>query len=568
MTSVTADSSLLYDALASPRNDRTVVVAFVASLFLHAAAITLLPGMRAPQPLPKVITVELERTPPPDVPKKIPQQKPAPKLPKPKVEESFERQELPATPTPTAVPQPTRVDPRTDVAVAPRPEPVIERKPQLVEPAPVMRAEPRPLPEVQPMPQPRVDRARVVPEPQRPEPLVERRVEVRPEPELQTRVEPRLQAIEPRVAPRPEQRVEPVATPRAEPVLQPQRQQLTAAAVPPRLDAAPTPKMDAPMSVARIERQPEVKPEPRNEPAIPSPQRPVAEPARPPEQAAPRPDLLTERRPQPVAPAQREIRPEATQPPAPVTRAQARQELSRNDIAPVLAAPQLVPQPNVERRVEPRLVAPAEPAPLTRAQPRQEVSRNDIAPVLTAPQLVPQANAERRIEPRLTAPSEPAPEVRRQTKPTVEARATTTLQGAPAAVAPPEQPRPLTAPKISAPVVAAAMPAAPKRNKADEEEAIRRYASEVSRAIERAVSERDYPRLARDRRWQGTAHLVLRIHADGKLGEVKVATSSGYDILDQRALDIISKLKLPIVPAEVQTRAFSVRVPVSFMLRD
>jgi TonB family C-terminal domain len=82
------------------------------------------------------------------------------------------------------------------------------------------------------------------------------------------------------------------------------------------------------------------------------------------------------------------------------------------------------------------------------------------------------------------------------------------------------------------------------------------------------VSERDYPRLARDRRWQGTTQLVLRIRADGSLGEVIVATSSGYEILDERALEVVNQIKLPAVPLEIQSRAFAVRIPVRFDLKE
>jgi protein TonB len=105
------------------------------------------------------------------------------------------------------------------------------------------------------------------------------------------------------------------------------------------------------------------------------------------------------------------------------------------------------------------------------------------------------------------------------------------------------------------------------RNKADEEKAIQRFAFDISRQIGRGVSDRDYPRVARERRWQGTTQLVLRIHADGKLEDVKVATSSGYDVLDARAVELVKRLRLPAVPAEIE-HAFAVRIPVQFSLRE
>jgi len=45
----------------------------------------------------------------------------------------------------------------------------------------------------------------------------------------------------------------------------------------------------------------------------------------------------------------------------------------------------------------------------------------------------------------------------------------------------------------------------------------------------------DYPLVARQQGWEGTVTLQLELLADGKVGEVKVATSSGHDVLDTAA---------------------------------
>jgi protein TonB len=512
VSTITADSSDLYDALAPRRNGHTVMLALAVSVVVHAAAITFLPGMRTPQPRIDVITVELEHKPPPETPKKIAPPRPLPK-PRP-IEKPFERQEVQAIPTPTVVPQPQQIDPRKDVALEPRPEPRIERGLQPPEPVTVARTEPRLLPEAQPVPQqPRIERERIVTEPPRPEPVGERRADVRPEPRLEPRVEPRLQAIDPHPTAKPEQRVEPVATPRAEPVLQPQRQQVTAAPVSPRLDDAPVIKSDVPPTVARLERQSEVKAVPRVEPVLAAPPRPVAEPARP-EQTAPRVEPLAERKPQPVVAPRREIRPDA----------------------PAVEMPRAQPQP-------------------------QEAVRNDIVAAVPTIQAAPQQIVERNA-PQLAAPAGRPPEIRQPVKPepVIEARA-------PQLAAPKERPPEVRQPVKQEPIIEArAQPPAPKRNVAEERAAIERFAREISKQFD--VSERDYPRLARDRRWQGTTQLLLNIKSDGKLGEVSVATSSGYDILDRRALELLNKVKLPALPPEIQSRAFAVRVPVRFALRD
>jgi TonB family protein len=506
MSTVTADAGLVYESLTVPRRgDRALWLAFAISLLLHAAAVALLPGLRVPEPRQNVLTIELQPAPRPEVERRAaPRKEPARPLEKP-----FERQELEATAAPAPLPEPIKIDPRTDVVAATRRvEPSIGRRPNVAEPVPVMRAEPRPLPDVQPVPQQRVERAPVAPAPSRPEPIVEQRAEVRPEPRMETRVEPRLQAIEPRPVSKVEQRVEPVATPRPQPAPQPQREQVAVAQ--PRSEAAPLPKTEAAPTVARVERQPELKAQPRAEPVIAAPPRPSVEVTQPqPAQVLPRPESPAERKPEPLADARQELKPEV----------------------------------------------PPSPAQLPRAQVRAEPSRNELQAVAPAPLPAPQAGVERWLEPTVTVPAQRAPE------PPAQARA-------PAVTPLPSEARPQTVPNPAAPTVTAAIPSVPKRNKAEEAAAISRFAHEISGALRKAVSKRDYPPLARDRRWQGTTQLTLHIHPDGRLGDASVANSSGYEVLDQRALELVKKLELPAVPPEIQSRAFAVGVSVRFTLPD
>jgi protein TonB len=128
---------------------------------------------------------------------------------------------------------------------------------------------------------------------------------------------------------------------------------------------------------------------------------------------------------------------------------------------------------------------------------------------------------------------------------------------------------PMRSDKIPAapPTIAAVEPSA-RHNKADEDAAARAYATQLARLIGKNVSRRDYPRIAQDRRWEGTTQLVVRFHAGGRLSEVTVASSSGYDVLDQRAVELVNHITLPAVPAAIESRAFAVRIPVSFTLRE
>lgn len=75
-----------------------------------------------------------------------------------------------------------------------------------------------------------------------------------------------------------------------------------------------------------------------------------------------------------------------------------------------------------------------------------------------------------------------------------------------------------------------------------------------------------YPKVARRRNYQGTVLLDVRVTAEGQAAEVKVARSSGYAVLDQRALSTVRHWRFE--PARRGTRAFEtwVQVPVTFRL--
>jgi len=50
---------------------------------------------------------------------------------------------------------------------------------------------------------------------------------------------------------------------------------------------------------------------------------------------------------------------------------------------------------------------------------------------------------------------------------------------------------------------------------------------------------RRYPRIAQERGWEGTVTMKVHISSDGDIGEVIVTGSSGHDMLDEAAVDMI-----------------------------
>ncbi len=52
----------------------------------------------------------------------------------------------------------------------------------------------------------------------------------------------------------------------------------------------------------------------------------------------------------------------------------------------------------------------------------------------------------------------------------------------------------------------------------------------------------EYPLVARLRGWEGTVMIGLDIEADGFLRQVHLSRSSGYDVLDQSALEAVRRV--------------------------
>jgi protein TonB len=214
------------------------------------------------------------------------------------------------------------------------------------------------------------------------------------------------------------------------------------------------------------------------------------------------------------------------------------------------AAWQLVPPlraqiPPLVRTLEVLLVArPSEPpAPVVEAVPPPPPARSE--PVARRPRAVerrPRA-VERESRPiapveEAAAPREPAPAP--ETAPPAQA-----------------QPAPAIPARPAEPAAVAALAAPPP-------EILAGYGSRVSRLLAR---HREYPRVALMRGWEGTVTMRLRVAPGGRLIEASVQGSSGHQVLDAQALDMVKRVpELPTPPESLRDREFAVLVPVVFRL--
>jgi protein TonB len=77
---------------------------------------------------------------------------------------------------------------------------------------------------------------------------------------------------------------------------------------------------------------------------------------------------------------------------------------------------------------------------------------------------------------------------------------------------------------------------------------------------------RRYPEGARRDRARGTVQLVFSMLRDGTVTEVRIASSSGYDLLDVAAIETVRKAQpMPRIPAELPEH-LNILVPIAFDL--
>jgi len=77
-----------------------------------------------------------------------------------------------------------------------------------------------------------------------------------------------------------------------------------------------------------------------------------------------------------------------------------------------------------------------------------------------------------------------------------------------------------------------------------------------------------YPQEARDKGYQGRVLLEVEVLANGKVGDIFVKQSSGYDLLDQCALETVKKWTfIPAMKGNVPI-TMGANIPITFQIKD
>jgi len=95
------------------------------------------------------------------------------------------------------------------------------------------------------------------------------------------------------------------------------------------------------------------------------------------------------------------------------------------------------------------------------------------------------------------------------------------------------------------------------------------HSEKISTALKQLLSANFvYPRLARQRGWEGTVVISLRILPDGNLTNIQVAGSSGITVLDRAAMRSMRQITIPQAVAWMHGRKLDMIIPIEYRLLD
>ena len=205
------------------------------------------------------------------------------------------------------------------------------------------------------------------------------------------------------------------------------------------------------------------------------------------------------------------------------------------------------PEPLPPEPPPPKLVSPPKPPPLS---PPSKPLTAPVKPASVAPT----------SEPVVETPAATVPIPIAQPKP-IAVASTPEPTTAPNIIIPKPEPATVTPKPTSEP---SPMPPSPAPHIDNSGQVLENYTQQL---WERVNKHRNYPEMALRRGWQGQVILELNMDRNGNVMSKKVLQSSGYKLLDKRALEML-ELALPFsVPPElVVNTGLTVKIPVSFKL--
>jgi len=161
---------------------------------------------------------------------------------------------------------------------------------------------------------------------------------------------------------------------------------------------------------------------------------------------------------------------------------------------------------------------------------------------------------------------QPATRQENRSSPRVQEAAGPTIRSAPVqAGAAPADVAETAVTSAAPPATAAAVaPVAPAAQAAPSVDALAAYRQRLTQLL---AGQREYPRVAAMRGWEGEVRLRLRLARKGNLLGVVLDRSSGFDVLDQHALAMLAGLGgLPPVPEALEGNEIQVVVPINYKL--
>lgn len=95
---------------------------------------------------------------------------------------------------------------------------------------------------------------------------------------------------------------------------------------------------------------------------------------------------------------------------------------------------------------------------------------------------------------------------------------------------------------------------------------VRQYRLNLAREARRF---KRYPALARQRGWEGVVVVIVTMIAGGAIPHVSLSQSSGIDLLDQEALELVSQaVHIAAIPESLRNRQFALTLPIHYRLED